>query len=52
MESKDKTKLRILAAGDIHGDTAKAKKLAEQAEKENNEFGFFFLDFTYSQKTN
>jgi Icc-related predicted phosphoesterase len=29
------SKLKILAAGDFHGDTSLAKKLADQAEKEN-----------------
>lgn len=35
MENKtENKKLRILAAGDIHGDTTLAKKLAEKAQKE------------------
>tara|TARA_Y100000310_G_C20659654_1_gene804000 strand:+ start:1175 stop:1804 length:630 start_codon:yes stop_codon:yes gene_type:complete len=32
---KIKKKFKILAAGDLHGDSAIAKKLAEKAEKEN-----------------
>ena len=35
------SKLKILAAGDIHGDTSQAKKLAEQAEKENIDWWFY-----------
>jgi Icc-related predicted phosphoesterase len=31
---KQKKKFKILAAGDLHGDSATAKKLAEKAEKE------------------
>ena len=31
---KRERKLKILAAGDIHGDTSLAEKLAKQAEKE------------------
>ena len=33
MENKKHHKLRILAAGDIHGDVDLAKKLAERAKK-------------------
>ena len=34
-QKPEKEKLRILAAGDIHGDTGLVKKLANRAEKEN-----------------
>jgi uncharacterized protein len=33
--SKPKKKFKILAAGDFHGDSATAKRLAKKAEKEN-----------------
>ena len=49
MESKDKSKLKILAAGDIHGDTNQAKKLAEQAEKENIDLVILCGDLTYAE---
>ena len=49
MEVKDKTKLKILAAGDIHGDTNQAKKLAEQAEKENIDLVILCGDLTYAE---
>jgi len=35
MPNRKSTKLRILAASDIHGDSRLAKKLAEKAEKES-----------------
>lgn len=41
--------LRILAAGDIHGDTSQAKKLAEQAEKENIDLVVLCGDLTYAE---
>ena len=34
MPSKDKKKFKILAAGDLHGDSASAKRLAIKAEKQ------------------
>ena len=46
---ENKTKLRILAAGDIHGDTNQAKKLAEQAEKENIDLVVLCGDLTYEE---
>ena len=45
----DKSKLRILAAGDIHGDTNQAKRLAEQAEKENIDLVVLSGDLTYAE---
>ena len=49
MEKRDKSKLRILAAGDIHGDTSQAKKLAEQAEKENVDLVVLCGELTYAE---
>ena len=51
MEKQDKTKLRILAAGDIHGDTNQAKKLAEQAEKESVDLVVLCGDLTYAESS-
>ena len=47
METKNK--LRILAAGDIHGDTNQAKRLAEQAENENIDLVVLSGDLTYAE---
>ena len=46
-----KAKLKILAAGDIHGDTSQAEKLAEQAEKENIDLVVLCGDLTYAEKS-
>lgn len=46
---KSKTKLKILAAGDIHGDTTLAKKLAERAEKENIDLVVLCGDLTFAE---
>lgn len=40
-------KLRILASGDIHGDVGLAKKLADQAEKENVDLVILCGDLTF-----
>lgn len=46
-EGKNKeSKLKILAAGDIHGDTGLAKKLAERAEKEKVDLVILCGDLT------
>ncbi|MEK6946587.1 MAG: metallophosphoesterase [Nanoarchaeota archaeon] len=45
----DKSKLRILAAGDIHGDTTAAKRLANQAEDENIDLVVLSGDLTYAE---
>lgn len=46
-EEKEKhKKLKILAAGDIHGDTGLAKKLAERAEKEKVDLVILCGDLT------
>jgi len=44
-----KKKLRILASGDIHGDTGLAKKLAEKAEKEKVDLVILCGDITYGE---
>ncbi|MBI3026496.1 metallophosphoesterase [Candidatus Woesearchaeota archaeon] len=49
MENKEKSKLRILAAGDIHGDTSQAKRLAEQAEKDSVDLVVLCGDLTYAE---
>lgn len=51
MEKQDKSKLRILAAGDIHGDTSQAKKLAEQAEREGVDLVVLCGDLTYAESS-
>jgi len=47
----EKEKFRILAAGDIHGDTALAKKLAEKAKKENVDLVILAGDITSPMDT-
>lgn len=49
-QSKEK-KLKILAFGDIHGDTGLAKKLAEKAEKENVDLVILCGDITYAEQS-
>ncbi len=44
-----KKKLRILASGDIHGDTGLVKKLAEKAEKENVDLVILSGDLTFAE---
>ena len=43
------SKLKIIAAGDIHGDTSQAKKLAEQAEEESVDLVVLSGDLTYAE---
>ncbi len=43
-------KMRILAAGDIHGDSNLAKQLAERAEKENVDLVVLCGDLTYADR--
>ncbi len=43
--------MKILAAGDIHGDTRQARKLAEKAEKEGVELVILSGDLTYAEKS-
>ena len=47
---KDK-KLRILAAGDIHGDTGLAEKLAERAQKEHCDLVILCGDLTMMEQS-
>ena len=47
----DSKKLRILAAGDIHGDTRHAQKLANQAEKEDVDLVVLCGDLTYAEQS-
>ena len=49
MEKETKNGLKILAAGDIHGDTNHAKRLADQAEKENIDLVILCGDLTYAE---
>ena len=44
--SKDKKKFKILAAGDFHGDSATAKRLAKKAEKQNVDLVILTGDIT------
>jgi len=48
-EGGNSKKLKILAAGDIHGDTGLAKKLAEKAEKEKVDLVILCGDLTYGE---
>ncbi len=44
-------KLKILASGDIHGDTGLAEKLAEKAEKEKVDLVVLCGDMTYAEQS-
>ena len=44
-------KLKILAAGDIHGDTSLTKRLAEQAKKENVDLVILTGDLTWAEQS-
>jgi len=46
-----KEKLKILAAGDIHGDKSLAEKLAKKAEKENVDLVILCGDLTYEEQS-
>ncbi|MCK4522324.1 MAG: metallophosphoesterase [Nanoarchaeota archaeon] len=48
---KKEKKLKILAAGDIHGDVGLAKKLAERAEKEKVDLVILCGDITYADQS-
>jgi Icc-related predicted phosphoesterase len=50
MKAKEK-KLRILAAGDLHGDTGLAEKLAERAEKEKCDLVILCGDLTMQEQS-
>ncbi len=43
--------MKILAAGDIHGDTSLAKKLAEKAEKEKVDLVILCGDLTFAEQS-
>lgn len=43
--------MKILASGDIHGDTRLAEKLAEKAEKENVDLVVLCGDLTYAERS-
>ncbi len=42
--------MKILAIGDLHGDKSQAKKLAQQAEKENVDIVVFAGDITFAEQ--
>lgn len=44
-------KLKILAAGDVHGDTTLIKKLADRAEKEHVDLVVLCGDITYNEQS-
>jgi len=50
-EEKHEKKLKILAAGDIHGDTGLAEKLAERAEKEHVDLVILCGDLTMMEQS-
>ena len=45
-EKKEKGKMKILAAGDIHGDSAATRRLSEKAEKEKVDLVILAGDIT------
>ncbi len=47
----DSKKIKILAIGDIHGDTGLVKKLAEKAEKENVDLIILAGDLTFVEQS-
>ena len=51
MEKKTEKKLKILAAGDIHGDMSLAEKLAEQAKRENVDLVILCGDLTMGERS-
>ena len=51
MAEERKKKLKILAAGDIHGDTSLAEKLAEKAEKEKVDLVILCGDLTLAESS-
>lgn len=48
-DSNENGKTKILAIGDIHGDTGLVKKLAEKAEKENIDLVILAGDITFAE---
>lgn len=51
MKQNKKTKTKILAVGDIHGDTGLVKKLAEKAKKENVDIVILAGDLTWAEQS-
>jgi len=50
-QKPDKKKLKILAVGDIHGDTGLVKKLAQKAKKENIDLVIMAGDLTFFESS-
>ncbi|MEM2932950.1 MAG: metallophosphoesterase [Candidatus Pacearchaeota archaeon] len=50
-ETKEKKKIRILAAGDIHGDVELVNKLAKKADKYNVDIVILTGDITFGEMT-
>lgn len=51
MEKKSKNNFKILAAGDIHGDSRLSKRLAERAVKENVDLVILTGDLTFIENS-
>jgi hypothetical protein len=51
MKNKDKKKTRILAVGDIHGDTKLVEKLAKKAKDEDVDIVIIAGDLTFLEKS-
>ena len=51
MSKKKEEHLKILAAGDIHGDTSLAKRLAEKAKKEHVDLVVLCGDLTFAERS-
>jgi len=50
-KKRQETKIRILAAGDIHGDTRQVKKLADKAKKEKVDLVILAGDLTLAESS-
>ncbi|GAG38374.1 unnamed protein product, partial [marine sediment metagenome] len=50
-KQKIKNKTKILAVGDIHGDTGLVKKLAEKAKKEDVDLIILTGDLTFAERS-
>ncbi len=50
-KSKKQNKTKILAVGDIHGDTGLVKRLAERAKKENVDLVILAGDLTFAEQS-
>ena len=51
MKNKKKRKSKILAVGDIHGDTGLVKKLAKKAKEENVDLVILTGDLTFAEQS-